>query len=171
MTRKQIIGIGGVSCSGKTKVAKALREKLGPDVTFLDFDSYHISSSELADKSISWEDPRHFRYDQYVSDLKKLKKSARGLVIVEGFLIFFDEKARDLFGKKIYLDLPEEEIKQRRIARKRGTDSDTLEYINGELIPGQRKFVYHQKEHADLVIDGQKPTETAVKEILNFINH
>ncbi len=169
MSDKQVIGIGGVSCSGKTKVAKALQKKLGPDVEILSFDKYYISTEELADKSISWESPYHFRYNQYISDLKKLKNELNGLVIVEGFLIFFDQKARDCFDKKIFIDLPEEEIKRRRIARKRGTESDTISYINNELIPGHRKFVYPQKKYADLVLDGMKSSEELVKEIIDYI--
>lgn len=168
MKKVKVIGICGVSCNGKSAIANRLKQRL-KDVRLLCFDDYYLSTKELTDKNISWESPYHFRYNQYLKDLQELMAKTEGLIIAEGFLIFYDEEARDLFDLKIYLDLPEKEIVKRRVARKRGTESDTLEYINDELLVGHRKFVYHQKKHVDLVIDATKPIEEIEKEILEVI--
>jgi uridine kinase len=148
--KAKVVGIGGVSCSGKTTVTNLLKKLLPADTLFIDFDSFYIPTSKLKDKNTDWESPEHFRYEDFLSELDRAKREHDGLIIAEGFLIFYDERARELFDKRIFIDLPEEIIKQRRIDRKRGTDSDTIEYINGNLIPGQRKFVYPQKQPEEL---------------------
>ena len=165
-----IVGIGGVSCSGKTVLINALKPKLPKNTLFINFDDYYIHTADLETEKVSWESPEHFRYEDFVRDIKALKTNAHKLIIVEGFLIFYDKEIRDFYAIKYYIDLPETEIIRRRISRNRGTESDTTRYINTELIPGQKRYVYPQREFADIVLDGQKPVNENIKVILDNLN-
>jgi uridine kinase len=164
-----IIGLCGVSCGGKTTVLAKLREGLGEGVSVISFDDYYIETSKMVDQGVSLESPDHYQYDHFVRDLKKMRTEGAGVTLVEGFLIFQDEEARSCYDAKIFIDLPEDVIRQRRISRKRGSESDTLEYINNELIPGQREYVYPQKKFADIILDGRKSVTELAEVIMKRI--
>jgi uridine kinase len=164
---KKIIGICGVSCSGKSTLVKELKKYLPDDVDYVCFDDYYIRSRDLPDKSISWEDPRHYKMREFIDDLKRLKRLDKQLVIVEGFLILFDKNARKLFDQTIFIDLPEQIMINRRLKRRR--EGDTVTSILSTFILGQREFVYSQKELADIVLSGSNSPQKLAREVFSII--
>jgi len=89
---------------------------------------------------------------------------------IEGFLIFHDPVARDVFDARIFIELPEEVIIKRRLARSEGTSRwDDPDYIANRLIPGHKKYVEPQRKYADLVIDGRQSIREMASEILAFL--
>ena len=158
----RILGIGGVSCSGKSTFINKLKEALPKSTKYVCFDDYYIRSCELTTKN-SWESPRHYRYEDFVTDLKKLQQSKAKLIVVEGFLIFHSQAARELFDYIIYLDLSEDKMIERRLQRRR--EGDTVESILADFIAGQRKYVYPQKEYADLIISGELSAQEQIEQI------
>lgn len=190
----KIIGICGGSCSGKSTLIENLEVKL-KNLTVVHFDDFFVGKERLEGKEINnWEDPTLYRLDDYEKALEQLSKgkdaeieansresrhegiSSRILkpadyVIVEGFLIFHTERARRYFDKKIYLDIPEEEIIKRRYERmNNGGGKYSDEYIKVTLIQEHRKLVIPQKQYADLIVDATKSSKEMAEEVLAFIH-
>lgn len=191
----KLIGICGGSCSGKSTLVKALSLKL-KNLTIIHLDDFFVGKSKINVEEIkNWEDPKLYRLDEYVEVLKKIKsgksvkieansREARkeGLtsrtlepndhVIVEGFLTFYPEAARQYFDTKIYLDISEEEIIKRRYERmESGGGKYSDEYIHVTLIQEHRKIVVPQKQYADLILNATKATDILVQEVIKFINY
>lgn len=178
----KLIGIAGGTCSGKTTLLEGLVNKFGDKISVLSFDEYFIGSDlyEL-DEITNFEDPKLYNFDGFIRDLKLIKagrpvtiransrESAekgikqkivgnKPMVIVEGWLIYHNFAARNMFDKKIFIDLPDEEIIKRRYARTKGSKHwDDHEYIHNKILPGHRKYVEPQKAYASLVLDGTLP--------------
>lgn len=194
MKKKLIIGICGGSCTGKTTIANALCQKLGAESVTISFDDYYERPKHLIGKKIiDWEDLDLYRLDKFTLDLKNLKDGKKiiinsksreshlagikekiikptSIIFVEGFIIFHDKNTRKLFDKNIYIDLSEEKIIKRRLARPEvnGSDND-LKYLKKYLIPAHRKYVFPQKEFADLILDGNDNIEVNINKICAWI--
>ena len=169
-------------------------------LSFDEYDLYPSGSRSLkrllSKKKIKyWESPRLFDYRSYVSHLQMLKKNRKvklktrsrdsvlqkrrkqvvlpkQIMIVEGICIFSSPKARNLFSLMIFIDLPEKEIVKRRLKRtKNHVDPwDNIEYIKGPMIEGTRKYVYSQKRHAHVILNGLRTQKQLSKEILKEID-
>lgn len=86
------------------------------------------------------------------------------VILVEGFLAFYDEKIRNLFSKKIYLDIPLRESLKRRT---KFVDED---YYQNILTPMFEQYVLSTKEFADKVINViDKIPEQVEGEVYEFI--
>jgi uridine kinase len=193
----QMIGICGGSSSGKTTLGKSLASKISlTDLTIVHFDDFMIHVSKLDVSNITnWESPSLYRFDDFEKALKELKEgrvveieansreakkegvTARILtpnkyMLVEGFLIFHTQESRNHFDKRIFIDLPEDEIVKRRYERMKGKEGfwNSYEYISTILVEEHRKVVLPQKQYADLVLDGTKTTEYLLQETLEFID-
>ncbi len=185
-----LVGICGGSCSGKTTLVKELQIRLFDKISVVSFDDYFLGKEKLDYKKITdWESPALYDYKKFIEDLNKLREGKevrfashsresselgvkervifpKALTVVEGFLIFHHPVARSLFDKKIYIDLPEEEIIKRRISRRKNNSHwDSPTYIKNMLIPGHRRYVLPQKKFADLILDGREPIRSLVKKI------
>lgn len=190
----KLIGIAGGTCSGKTTLLRNLGNKLGDDIATLTFDEYFIGSDLYnLDDITNFENPELYDYKAFVSDLEKLKSGksltirsnsresseagvkqktvvAKPLVIVEGFLIFHYPEARELFDQKIFVDLPDGEILQRRFARTKGTRHwDSRDYIQNKILPYHHKYVMPQKIHADVVLSGSLHRDELLAQALELI--
>jgi uridine kinase len=185
-----LVGICGGSCSGKTTLVKELQVKLLDKISVVSFDDYFLGK-EMFDfeKITDWESPSLYDYNKFIDDLKRLRKGQairfechsresdnakvkerivfpKALTLIEGFLIYRHPVARNLFDKRIFVELPEEEMLKRRIASREGNKYwDNLGYIRTKFLEGQRRFVFPQKKYADLVIDGSEPIGVLVEKI------
>lgn len=189
----EIVGICGGSCSGKSTVVDGLASKI-KDLTVIHFDDFFIGKDKLENQTIkSWEDPKLYRLDDYNDTLRRLKENQNveiesnsreskregvkariikpsAYVVVEGFLTFYTLESRKYFDKKIFLDIPEEEIIRRRYERmKNGGGQYSDEYIRKTLIEEHRKNVLPQKQYADLVVDATTSPEEILDRILSFL--
>ncbi len=96
----------------------------------------------------------------------------RPVIIVEGFLIFHKPKSREMFDKKIFLELPDKEILKRRHARTRGTKHwDSRNYIQNKIIPYHHLYVEPQKAYADLVLKGSQDQHAIAEQVIDYINN
>lgn len=77
-----LIGIAAPTCAGKTSLLNALYDRLGSEMTVVNFDNYDrfFPGSErlLGERAnptiVNWEDPALFNYQRFIPDLRKLKK-------------------------------------------------------------------------------------------------
>lgn len=163
-------------------------------MTAYSYDEYFVGVSEARRRlTTDWESPSLYYNDQYITDLISLREGKivgihcrsrevveqgikmrmvvpRGLVIVEGFLVFHDPRATAHYQKKIFIDLPEEEMVKRRIARSLGNDEwDNADYIRNGLLQGHRLYVLPQKDKADLILDGLQPINELTGQAVKFL--
>lgn len=172
------IGLAGTSCSGKTTLICEIVRRSPREITTLSFDRYwkdiipNLKRDELPD----WESPESYDIARFLRDLQLLKRreiitTQSNLVLVEGFLIYHSPVARACFNKKIFIDLPEEEVIRRRSTRPRSTFGvdDEREYVFKMLLPGLQRWVYPQRQYADLVLDGLRPVDVLAEEVIKFL--
>lgn len=189
-----LIGICGGSCSGKSTLVKALCEKLD-NTSIIHLDDFFVGKSKInAQEITNWEDPNLYRLDEYVNVINKIKcgetveieansRESRhegitsriitpnNYVIVEGFLTFYPSDIAKYFDKKIYMDIPVNEIIRRRYERMAKADSGKYsdEYIKETLINEHKRVVLPQIMSAELIIDATKDTKSIANEVIEYL--
>ena len=114
-----IIGIGGISRSGKTKfsrkVSKWFRDQ-GKTVQVLHQDDFVRPESEipLIRDHIDWEVPESLDWSKWDAAIRKAQGEAE-VVIAEGLMVFREKDSEIHFDRKVLVDISEETF----FARKR----------------------------------------------------
>ncbi len=197
-----IIGIAGGTGSGKTTVVNQIVKEFGnEDVGIISQDSYykdnkHLSLEERA--KINFDHPRAIDFNLLYDHLTKLKQGEtieqpiysfvqhtrtgdtvlthpRKVMIVEGILIFNDQRLRDLFDVKIYVHADSDERLIRRVRRdinERGrTIDEVLNRYQTTLKPMHEQFIEPTKAHADLIIPNDRRNKVAIDVIVSLIKN
>lgn len=187
-----MIGIAGPTCSGKSTLERNLEIALGENISTLPFDGMTMELDDPGEIGAdSWERPECYRWEDYRRHLKELRLGQativhvnrweaeitgmherliepRPIIVSVGFLALHDDFVRKQFDLKLYLDIPEEVIINRRarVERMLAPAVNPLPYIMNHVIPGTREFVVPQRRHADEVIDGLQPPDSLLDEVL-----
>lgn len=181
-TKPLIIGVTGGTGSGKTTVAKKIKEHFGDDVIYIAHDSYYRDQTKLTleeRKKTNYDHPnalettlliRHLKqlikghhimmpvYDFTVSNRMKetVKIDPKPVIIVEGILVFESPKLRDLFDIKIYVDTDADVRLGRRIKRDIEERGRTLEHSLNQYLtisrPMHSAFIEPTKKYADIIL-------------------
>ncbi|XP_063235048.1 nicotinamide riboside kinase 1 [Bacillus rossius redtenbacheri] len=120
-----VVGVSGVTCGGKSSLARAL-QKAFPGAVLVNQDDYflpvdsplHVRAPGLDHHN--WEVLSSLdmeRMEAAVKDIISQETACLRILIVEGFLIFNHEAMSKLCDRKYYLTLPREETWARRSAR------------------------------------------------------
>lgn len=181
MSTVRIVGIAGGSGSGKTTIVSRITE-IVRDYALVPQDNYYRSAEHVNNQFITgfnFDHPDAFDSDLLLEQLQALKEGMpirmpqydfvhhrrrtetvlvepRRLVILEGIMIFFDKRVRDLIDLKLYVDTPDDIRFIRRLRRdisERGRTVDSvIEQYTERVRPGHYEFVEPTKAYADLVI-------------------
>jgi uridine kinase len=178
------VGIMGGSASGKTTFANALTEMLSDfspvvlhqDYYFKDWSDY---PPEEREKVITANHPNAVQWDVLIGHIEQLvarqpietpppgtRAAARGdeialiqpseLVVVEGHLIFWDERLRNLMDLKLFMDVDAHERVLRRLLRdvsQRGGDLErAVAWYRHDVLPNFPVYTEPCKQYADLII-------------------
>ncbi len=178
-----VIGIAGGSGSGKTTVAQAILNRVGPDrIAFLQHDSYYKDLQGLPPAQraeVNFDHPHSLETELLIKHIQALRAGEpvqvpiydfatdhrtartftvepRGVVIVEGILIFVEAKLRKLFDVKIFVDTDPDVRLIRRLQRDitergRTTESVIQQYMH-TVRPMHLEFVEPSKRYADVII-------------------
>jgi uridine kinase len=178
-----VIGIAGGSGSGKTTVAQTILQRVGPDrISFLQHDSYYKDLSGLPPAqrtTVNFDHPNSLETDLLIEHIHALKANRavevpvydfsthsrtsqtftvkpRGVILVEGILIFAEAALRDLFDVKIFVDTDSDLRFIRRLERdisERGRTTETVvrQYLT-TVRPMHMEFVEPSKRYADVII-------------------
>ena len=161
-----IIGVSGISCSGKTLLASKLTKKLKIDNT-LHVDDYW-KDYKLIPKSVSkwreWERPSNIAFDNLLKDLLRLKEKGR-TILVEGVYLYYKKAIRDIIDFKIYIRIPSGMVLKRRI-NKFGIGDKQKFYTREILLKEYAKYGKKTAKYADLVLRGDKD---ATKNVLRIV--
>jgi len=151
-----VIGIAGGSGSGKTTVAQAILQRVGPDqIAFLQHDSYYKDLSGLPPAQraeVNFDHPHSLETELMIRDIASLRDgmpvevpiydfathrrthetftvAPRRVVLVEGILVFAEAALRELFDVKIFVDTDSDLRFIRRLQRdlsERGRTTDSV---------------------------------------------
>ena len=183
MSHPLVIGIAGGSGSGKTTVAQEILPRVGPDrIAFLQHDSYYKDLSGLPPAQrveVNFDHPNSLETELLTQHIEQLKRGQavevpiydfskhsrtdrtftvqpRGVIIVEGILIFAEPALRDMFDVKIFVDTDSDLRFIRRLQRDisergRTTESVIHQYMQ-TVRPMHLEFVEPSKRYADVII-------------------
>lgn len=177
------VGIMGGSASGKTTFATALADLLSDySPITLHQDSYFRDWSEYPpeerEKVVTANHPDAVRWEVLIADVEKLRSrnpietpaprtraAHRGdekkvtqpsdVVIVEGHLIYWNERLRDLIDIKLFLDVDAHERVLRRMLRdvgKSGNLEGAINWYRRDVLPNFPIYTEPCKQYADLII-------------------
>lgn len=178
-----IIGIAGGTGSGKSTFTNRLKEYFGDQVTVIYHDNYYKRHDELTfaeRQKINYDHPDALDTDLLVEHLRALRagqsiecpvydftKHNRSdetitiepsrVIIVEGILILQDERLRDIFDIKVFVEADADERILRRVVRDMNERGRDLENIIAQYLatvkPMHYLYVEPTKNVADIVIN------------------
>jgi len=175
-----VIGACGPSCGGKTTVCLKIQDKiteiLGESsnmICVVSQDSYYNGGNE----STNYDVPSSIDFDLLVEHLEKLingeevdvpiydfsthgrkeetkKTGPAKIIIIEGILIFCNERIRNLCNLKVFVEADDVLCYTRRLKRDtqdRGRSFEDVEnrYID-HVVPSFRNYVHPSRYHADV---------------------
>lgn len=111
-----VIGIGGISTAGKSKLANKLKEYYSDKkVIVLCQDNYAMPTSQIPkiNGHTNWEIPESLDFNRFYNLILEEKKS-NDIVIAEGLFVFYEERLLKLFDKKIFITIGKETFLERK---------------------------------------------------------
>ncbi|MBG0764874.1 MAG: uridine kinase [Tissierellales bacterium] len=183
MNRPIFIGITGGSGSGKTTIVNKIKTEIPrKSVLVIEQDSYYKDQSELSyeercktnydhplafdsdllvehlENLSKWEDIQKPTYDYSIHNRKEERElvKPKDIIILEGILIFYDERLRDLLDIKIFVDTDSDIRLVRRIIRDINERGRTIESVLNQYMktvrPAHEQFIEPTKKFADIII-------------------
>lgn len=177
-----VIGIAGGTGSGKTTIIKKLTETFGEDVTVISHDSYYKPHHDLTYEErskLNYDHPNSLETDLMVEHIQALKRGESiqcpvydfsihdrsddvteikpsRVLIVEGILIFADQRLCNEMEIKIFVDTDADVRILRRIQRDHTERARSLETVISQYLttvkPMHELFVEPSKKNADIII-------------------
>ncbi|MCD8327128.1 MAG: uridine kinase [Lachnospiraceae bacterium] len=177
-----VVGIAGGSASGKTTVVERIKEYFGDDIVVIGHDNYYKAHDDMTYEErthLNYDHPSSFDTELMVEDVMKLKAgqtvdiptydysthnrsqqklriTPKNVIVLEGILLFYDARLRDLMDVKIFVDTSADERLARRIRRdiaERGRSLESVLTQYQETVrPMHEAFVEPTKMHADIII-------------------
>lgn len=187
--KPRIVGITGASGSGKTTLVKALTNRF-PHIPHFSTDDFFKELSDYnrhPDGSIDFDHPDNILWEELAENIAELmegrpanipiyKKGINGgrlsyrtinpssTIIVEGYLLFTNRSVLDYILPKhrVFLDLPFEERKQRRLKAYSDMGLDTLLDMDG-VENVFREYVLPTKNECEIILDATLKPEDLVE--------
>ncbi len=178
-----VIGIAGGSGSGKTTVVQEILNRVGAsNIAFLQHDSYYKDLSGLPPAQraeVNFDHPESLETELLIYHLQELREGRavqvpiydfahdtrteqtftvqpRGVIIVEGILIFAEPELRKMFDVKIFVDTDPDLRLIRRLQRDISERGRTAESVIRRYMttvrPMHLEFVEPSKRYADVII-------------------
>jgi uridine kinase len=183
-TRKPfIIGVAGGTGSGKTTVTEKVLEAAGVgSVATLAQDSYYRDQIHLTNderRQINYDHPDAFDWELMIAHLETLRDDEpvfspiydftndnrssntvpvmpAPIIVVEGVLVLYDPRLRNLFNLKIFVDADPDVRFIRRLerdVRERGRTPESVIHQYLETVrPSHLQFIEPTKRYADVII-------------------
>lgn len=196
--KTRLIGITGGSGSGKSTVVRKIVEAY-QDSVCIEQDSYYKSASFISNDNITaynFDHPDAFDMELMLANLKDLKEGKaiempqydfvhhrrkdetvhvepKKIIIVDGLMVLYDKRIRDLLDLKLYVDTPADIRFVRRLMRDirergRTVESVVEQYVN-VVRPGHMTFIEPCKEYADLIIPEGGYNQNALDVLINHV--
>jgi uridine kinase len=178
-----IIGISGASASGKSLLANTIVNELGSDqVVVISEDSYYKDHSNIPFEQrakINYDHPdaidhellyNHllqlqegksidvpiYNHSMHLRENKTRRIGQHAIIVLEGILLFVEQKLRDLMDIRIYMETALDICLIRRLKRdikERGRSLDSvLQQYEETVRPMYLQFIDPSKRSADLIV-------------------
>lgn len=177
-----VVGIAGGSASGKTTVVNKVKEFFGDNITVIGHDNYYKAHDDMTYEErtlLNYDHPNAFDTERMIEDVQKLKAGQtveipvydysvhnrsdrtvtivpQKVVVLEGILLLYDARLRDLMDVKIFVDAPADERLVRRIKRDMAERERSLQSVLSQyqdtVRPMHEQFVEPTKAYADVII-------------------
>ncbi|MBN2559045.1 MAG: uridine kinase [Clostridia bacterium] len=182
MVQRIVLGIAGGTGSGKTTLAKGIKNTLGENAVLLCHDFYYNKNDDMPYEDrcrLNYDHPDSLETDLLIRHLKKLKDGESierpvysfvthtrldetievrpaKVIIIEGVLLFENPELRDVMDIKVYVDTDSDIRLARRIERdvnERGRSlKSVLEQYINTVKPMHDRFVEPSRKYADVII-------------------
>lgn len=200
--RPFVVGVAGGTGAGKTTVAAAIIGAVGLDrVAVLPEDAYyreyaHLTEAERA--GINWDHPDAIEVELLLDHIHQLLEGRpierpvydfaayarlpetvhvepRPVVLVEGILIYVDERLRDTFDVRVFVDTDPDLRFIRRLKRDVELHGRTVESVVGQYLatvrPMHLAFVEPEKRFADIIVPEGGENLVAIELLRGAILH
>ncbi len=192
-----LIGVAGLSGSGKTALARKLAPHLDAEVITLDAYYHSQSHRTLAERAdLNYDHPDALDWALLSSHLGALTRGEpidepvylferhdrapssrriepRAVFIVEGILALHHPAVRELLDLSVFVTTHDEECLRRRLERdiaERGrTRESVLEQYYSTVLPMAVEYVLPSREHAQVVVSGEEPLDESVGAVLRAL--
>lgn len=195
----KIIAIAGGSASGKSSIVDKIKEHFKDNLVTISHDNFYKSHDDLSLETrahLNYDHPDAFDNEEFIRCVQKIKRGedieiplydytihtrkketlklkAKKLVLIEGILILYDKRIRDLSDIMIYVDADSDIRLQRRIIRdtnyrNRSLESILEQYI-GQVKPMHEQFVEPTKKFADLIIPRGAENKVAIDIVIRHL--
>ncbi len=194
-----VIGITGLSGSGKSFYVNLLKEKLGNNVCVVGFDDYYKSlDQQLADQNgeINYDLPTALHQDKFHEDLLKLmdyqsikiKKYQfenydapemietiypAPILLVEGLFVLDYQPVNELLNFRIFMDCNLELCFNRRLLRdvsQRNIPEAKSRYQwTNHVLPAFEKYIVPYKDNCNMVIENNGEPDSNIEAIIENI--
>ncbi len=197
MGRPYFIGITGPSCSGKTHLANALRERLEAVVVSLEIYYHDLARMPAGERGWkNFDEPASLDSALLIAQMQQLSRGeAVGLpvydftahhrtaevrplvpgefVIVEGLFALYWPELRALYGTMVYVETGDALCLERRIqrdVRERGRSQEQVrEQVAATVWPMAARYVHPTRAHAHLIVAGDASLAQNCSAVLDHI--
>ena len=198
MEKTIIIGIAGGTASGKTTLAKLIKEEYKDDVTIFSHDFYYKSHNHMTMEErlkTNYDCPEAFETELLIEHLNKLIKNETiqrpiynygtrlreqemlevkptKIIVIEGILALENKELLNLMDIKVFVDA-EPDVRLIRLIKRDIKERElNVEYIIGKymstLKPMHDKYIQPSKNNADIIIS--EDDEKGMQELKEKIN-
>ena len=197
--RSFVIGIAGISGSGKSSIARALAAEL-KSAAVVELDSYYHDLSHLSlmeREHQNFDHPDALDSAALIADIAMAGRgeaiccpaydfvthtrtgngkplAAQEFLIVEGLFTLHWPEMRKCLGAKVFVEAAGDvafERRLRRDVRDRGrTPESVRQQYEKSVWPMAEEFVLPSRAHAELVVSGVAPIETSVRGIVELVS-
>ena len=204
--KTHIIGITGGSGSGKSFLCKKIMSRIDANkVLIITVDSYYKDLSNIKfeeREKNNFDHPKSIDFNLLYNHLLKIKENKPvnapiynykthtrkkrkkkinlkySLILLEGILSLYDKKIRKIMDNTVFIDVPSELRKERRIIRDTKNRDRTVESIINQydsvVVPMFEKYVKPMKEKSNIIIKkfeqndiGYSKLTEAIQKIIN----
>ncbi len=185
-----LIGIAGPTSCGKTTIAQLIESECD-SVLSISLDNFFNDRAtyQTYKNWINCELPQNLDFESLYISLKELKigneftmpiysRSAgrrigkkvihpRKFNLIEGFLLFYEKRIREILDIRIFIDLSKELQLVRRLKRQPSLD---ITYFNEVIVPSYKQYIEPTKKYAHYIVDGSGSVEKVGRDIMQILS-